>query len=449
MYTKITNPYTNRKVSLDTKQGKNILKQYLNGGAFIEKPKLGINYINLSNALILLAKTTRELDIEADILESSKDADIRTRGERLHQMPPKKITSKDLVAFNNSFQYIYMRLLKLIKLNGDNCSYVCIGNTPFKLFKIIELLRNEGEIDLPNITFRYLPFSGRAIDIRGTEKSDINNLLKFINYPNLKTTLGEESVIDMKQFDRELRKQGKTYRTQAISTENTVKKYSTAQLEVFESMINNCLGEDIKSGKKLIFIDFCDTCFGLMSFLHTLSQTQLFKADTPFETWIFNAGLVQDLITVPLLLNKNLKSYIDISQNSTFKITNYIKNGVLNNDREGAPVIDAKVLGKIDAKLINISSMNYILLGSEELGLKDRCVLKYKPEDWTTSWSNCYEKNYLINGYVEFDNERAYPALDNLYNNNQCVKMILFLYNNLYHRIQYENKYNKGTNPYT
>uniref|UniRef100_A0A6C0IYG9 Uncharacterized protein n=1 Tax=viral metagenome TaxID=1070528 RepID=A0A6C0IYG9_9ZZZZ len=454
-YNKIFNPKTHRYVSIKSVLGKKILSKYINkvGGS---NPIPGIDFVNFTNLTELyIHKLVKEIEIanykdkkrkqkkiisklENDILLENKETDCRTLLEIFKDDPIKPLTIEILKEFSDGITVLCKTIIDLIIKNKENNTYVCLGNTPFKILKTIELLNRHNYINLPdNVNFKYIPFSGRSIDIKGSKKSNINNLFNFINYPEFETSLEYETIENRQKFDRELESES-DFMGENISNDSFVRKYNDDQFKVFESMMNECLKSNYEDGNKITIIDFCDTCFGLMSFLYIASKTNINLRNGDIEAWILSKSTVDILTKKPIINNPNIKNYIDISENTTAEILDYVRKSQING--QDRPVLKAKILDKkynINAKLIDINNINYSLLGNE--ALNDRCILEYKPDNWIEMWDNCYEKNYLINGYNKIENSEEFKIkefLNLFYNRSVCAKVIIYFY------IQYYIKYN-------
>ncbi len=117
-----------------------------------------------------------------------------------------------------------------LRESGGNITFVSVGNTPYKVLKLFELLKNN-----PRLNFIYIPYSGKFTH------GDV-----FLDEAGYNTGFSNLEVLINEQ-------------------------YTDEQLQHFNSMIfNSGLADAIQNSNKIIFVDFLETAKGFLSFLMTL-----------------------------------------------------------------------------------------------------------------------------------------------------------------------------------
>jgi hypothetical protein len=287
--------------------------------------------------------------------------------------------------YENMIVDLYKNLIEQIKLyQVENVStpitIVTVGNTPYKITRLIELFSN-----ITNINFIYLPFSGgfykeKKCTCRTLEyfKEELEKNPKLeIKFPrdrdNSKCSIIETTIKGIKYSichwnwcnllsDKPIKADNEYMETYLSSNPEKIlnEQYTPKQQQYFEKMIiNSGLKKNIDENHKIILIDFLEFGIGFLSFLITLDK-YLKKCNTivfglSFENYpVFNHwDKDSTIINNKLILNKYKIKYI----------------------------------------LVNVAvTVNYNLLLNDPI-TKDRCVKSYIKDRWIDNYTNYSEQN--------------------------------------------------------
>jgi hypothetical protein len=293
--------------------------------------------------------------------------------------------------YKNMIIDLYKNIMEEIKsYQAENIctpiTIVTVGNTPYKVTRLIELFSN-----IKNINFIYLPFSGTFNKIKkDCTCGTIDYFERELNKnPMLEGTFPPRSDRDYRDCTIIKKKiEGKVYslchwnhcellKPESLETspirvdkkymesylsnpeEILNKQYFPQQLQYFENMlINSGLKKNIDDNHKIIFIDYLEEGFGLLSFLMTIDK-YLKKCNT----------LVLGLVY------KYLPVY---------------------NEWEGSRLINSElILNKYKIKYIGVDldpagNYKFLLFDTET---NDRCVKSYKKNRWLNNYTNYSEQN--------------------------------------------------------
>ena len=293
--------------------------------------------------------------------------------------------------YKNMIIDLYKNIMEEIKsYQSENIctpiTIVTVGNTPYKITRLIELFSN-----IKNINFIYLPFSGSFNKIKkectcGTIKFFEEELKKNPNFegtfPPKSDRDYRECTIIKKNIEHkvyslchwkycELLKPesletspirvDKKYMETFLSNPEEIlnQQYFPKQQQYFENMlINSGLKKNIDDNHKIIFIDYLENGFGLLSFLMTIDK-YLKKCNT----------LVLGLVY------KHLPVY---------------------NEWKGSLLINTElILNKYKIKYIGVDldpagNYKFLLFDTET---NDRCVKSYKKNRWLNNYTNYSEQN--------------------------------------------------------
>jgi hypothetical protein len=263
---------------------------------------------------------------------------------------------------------------------------VTVGNTPYKITRLIELFG-----DIKNINFIYLPFSGSFNKIKkectcGTIDYFDRELKKNPTFEGIFPPNSERnhrsctivnSTIKGKVYSLchwkycELLNPGdinfnpiradKKYMETFLSNPEEIlnQQYKPIQRQYFENMlINSGLKKNIDDNHKIILIDYLEKGYGLLSFLMTIDK-YLKKCNTlvlglVYEHLpVYNEWKGSQLINSELILNKYKIKYIGVDL-----------------DPQG--------------------NYKFLLFDTET---NDRCVKSYKKNKWINNYTNYSEQN--------------------------------------------------------
>jgi hypothetical protein len=287
--------------------------------------------------------------------------------------------------YKNMIVDLYKNLIEQIKLYQAENIYtpitiVTVGNTPYKITRLIELFSN-----ITNINFIYLPFSGgfykekectcRTLEYFKEELKKNPKLEgKFPRDRDYSKCSIIETTIEGKKYsichwnrcdllsDKPIKADNKYMETYLSSNPEKIlnEQYTPKQQRYFEKMIiNSGLKKNIDDNHKIILIDFLEFGIGFLSFLITLDK-YLKKCNTiVFGLSFANFPVFNHWIKDPTLINNKL---------------------ILNKY-------------KIKYILVNLDvSVNYILLLDDHI-TKDRCVKSYIKDRWIDNYTNYSEQN--------------------------------------------------------
>ena len=286
--------------------------------------------------------------------------------------------------YKNMIVNLYKNLIEQIKLyQAENIStpitIVTVGNTPYKITRLIELFSN-----ITNINFIYLPFSGSFNKEKECTCRTLKNFEEELKKnPHLNDKFPPdrdyekctiiETTIEGKKYslchwnecnllsDKPIKADNKYMETYLSSNSKILnEQYTPTQEQYFEKMIiNSGLKKNIDDNHKIILIDFLEFGIGFLSFLITL--------------------------------DKYLKIYNTIVFGLSFE--NY---PVFNHWEKDSALINNKlILNKYKIKYILVNvviRVNYILLLNDPM-TKDRCVKSYKKDRWIDNYTNYSEQN--------------------------------------------------------
>ena len=289
--------------------------------------------------------------------------------------------------YKNFIIDLYQKLIEQIRLyQAEDISIpitiVTVGNSPYKITRLIELFNH-----IENINFIYLPFSGKFNDVKkvcscNTLKYFKDELVKnpklkgrfpidrdFSNCTPIRTTIeGKEYLLchwnSCKLVLDEPPRANTDYMETYLDNPEKIlnelnEQYTPAQQEYFEQMIiNSELQQHIDANHKIILIDYLEFGVGFLSFLITLDKYLIKR-----NTIIF--GLVSTV------------------------------NPVYNHWKEDSTLLNNRlILNKYEVKYIKLDTnidVNYELLLYDSR-TRDRCVKSYKKNNWIHD----YYKNFYL-----------------------------------------------------
>jgi len=298
-------------------------------------------------------------------------------------------TPQQVENYKNMIIDLFKKIIEGIKsYQAENIftpiTIVTVGNTPYKITRLIELFGN-----IKNINFIYLPFSGSfnkikkectcgTIDyferelkknpnITGNFPSDRNSSnCKIINI----TIEGKvyslchwkhcELLIPGDHMSNPIRAD-KKYMESFLSNPEEIlnQQYKPILQQYFENMIiNSGLKKNIDDNHKIILIDYLENGYGLLSFLMTIDK-YLKKCNT------LVLGLVYEHLPVY-------------------------------NDWKGSQLINSElILNKYKIKYIGVDldpegNYRFLLYDTQT---NDRCVKSYKKNMWINNYTNYSEQN--------------------------------------------------------
>jgi hypothetical protein len=284
---------------------------------------------------------------------------------------------------------LYINLkIKIICSQSENNSIpitiVTIGNTPYKIIRLIELFS-----DIKNINFIYLPFSGSFNKIKKDCTCDTMEyfLRELKKNPNITGNFPPDrdvnksgckiikTHVQCKEYslchwtdcelfsERVIRADNKYMENYLVNPEKILsEQYDQKQIENFNNMIiNSGLKKNIDDDNKIIFIDYLERGMGILSFLMTIDKylkvnnTSIFALVNE-DMKVLNEWVESPLINKKLILNKYNIDYIKVN----------VKEGI-----------------------------NYNLLLHDEQ-TNDRCVKSYKKTNWASNYIN-YSSSNIVN----------------------------------------------------
>ncbi len=300
-------------------------------------------------------------------------------------------TPQQVENYKNMIIDLFKKIIEGIKsYQAENIftpiTIVTVGNTPYKITRLIELFGN-----IKNINFIYLPFSGSFNKIKkgctcGTidyfERELIKNpTFEGIFPPNsernhsncaiVNTTIKGKvyslchwkycELLNSEDLMFKPIRADKKYMETFLSNPQEIlnQQYSQFQQEYFENMIiNSGLKKNIDDNHKIILIDYLENGYGLLSFLMTIDK-YLKKCNTLILGLVYERLPVyhewngSQLINSELILNKYKIKYIGVDL-----------------DPEG--------------------NYRFLLFDTET---NDRCVKSYKKNKWIKNYINYSEEN--------------------------------------------------------
>lgn len=210
---------------------------------------------------------------------------------------------------------------------------VAIGNSPYKLLRLIELF---GNID--NSNFIYLPYSG--------------------NFSRYDTVSGKKKVLQMKDLEAYLTEPDK------FLFVNYQGPRSKILLKHFENMLSDSgLLQNIRDNHKIIFVDFLQSGLGCLSFMITIDKylkpenTIILALENPKTNSHVNKS-ESIILSNTLMLNKFPVKFIDLDYDSDDIIFSTF-------------FIDDDVTS-------------------------DRCVKSYKKDSWKSDYKPYWDQNMIF-----------------------------------------------------
>jgi hypothetical protein len=297
-------------------------------------------------------------------------------------------SNEQIKNYKNMIIDMYKKLMEEIKLyQSENIctpiTIVTVGNTPYKITRLIELFCN-----IKNINFIYLPYSGSfykikkectcgtvALFIKELNKKDIEG--KYPNDRDENKCKTQDFIFENKVYSlchwnhcdllRDIPKANIEYMKTYLSNREQIlnQQYNLEEQQSFENMIiNSGLKNSIDKNHKIIFIDYLETGIGFLSFLMTIDK----------------------------YLNKDNTFVIGLTDN-IYQFTS------LYTDKNASTLINTElILNKYNIKYIELNvyldaNYDFLLIDQET---EDRCVKSYKKINWDTNYTN-YSEQYINN----------------------------------------------------
>lgn len=348
--------------------------------------KYKVKYLELKRQLGgALEVPTTIMDRETILqLIATHAAEIPAKFSEIHK--ERYDTAEKVGMYKQMMIDLYLKLTRQFTSYSEDSknryTIVSVGNTPYKVLRLIELLYN---FPNRNIDFIYIPFSGKFKEVKIRE-CNCRTLKLFetalTRNPNLSTEevfpndrdLSNCTVIRTPYLGQEyklchwtncelLNELGPNAEYMKKFVENPARmleeQYRPEQLHYFEQMINSSgLREKIVDNNKIILVDFLEGGIGFLSFLMTLDRfltrenTSIISLSETNENGIFHVYTQQDWQDRRIISDVSILGYP----------TTYIP---------------------VDIYTRN----NYELLLADQI-TDDRCVKSYKKEEWQNGYEN-------------------------------------------------------------
>ena len=324
---------------------------------------------------------------------------FRTRVINTSHSDGAKKNCADLKDFNDMIVHMYGRLSELIRQERQPVTLVSIGNSPYKIVRLLELF--SGVKDLQSI---YIPFSGKytsiidtaatvecscgtvgmykrhlakktpdAINTRDTgapfppdrqtnprakllsTKVD-GQMVNLFHWPHCKLLKSQAGIVE------ELEPSGLAELYRTVPDIHT-KQYTPEQLEVFTQIIlDSGLFEAVNQKRQIIFVDYLETGMSLVSFLIT------------FEKIL--SGLVGPVNPRQIKIYGLCRSELNPAPIWVRSPSLFNKQGVSN-----GLVLKKYPIEYIPLEHIDKNECANIFLNIDEYS-NDRCVKSYKKDEW-------------------------------------------------------------------